>query len=90
MNGLLNTYLSVVANRTNEVMKVLTIMSSIFIPLTFLAGIYGMNFDVMPELHQTWGYPVLLGLMAAVAIGLIIYFRRLGWLGAKQEEPDVE
>jgi magnesium transporter len=90
VNGLLNTYLSVVANRTNEVMKVLTIMSSIFIPLTFLAGIYGMNFDAMPELHQTWGYPVLLGLMAAVAIGLIIYFRRLGWLGAKQEEPDVE
>ena len=54
VNGLLNTYLSVVSNRTNEVMKVLTIMSSIFIPLTFVAGIYGMNFDFMPELRETW------------------------------------
>ena len=78
--GLFNTYLSVVSNRMNEVMKVLTIMASIFIPLTFLAGIYGMNFDSMPELHLPWMYPVLLGLMAIIALGMIVFFRRKGWL----------
>ncbi len=57
--GLMNTYLSSVANRTNEVMKVLTIMASIFIPLTFMAGIYGMNFEHMPELHVRWAYPAI-------------------------------
>jgi magnesium transporter len=81
INGLLNTYLSVVSNRTNEVMKVLTIMSAIFIPLTFLAGIYGMNFEFMPELHKEWSYPILLGLMAAIALGLMYYFWRKGWIG---------
>jgi magnesium transporter len=86
VNGLLNTYLSVVANRTNEVMKVLTIMSSIFIPLTFLAGIYGMNFDHMPELHEQWSYPLLLGVMGAVAVVMLIYFRRRGWLGGGDED----
>lgn len=86
VNGLLNTYLSVVANRTNEVMKVLTIMSSIFIPLTFLAGIYGMNFDFMPELRERWAYPVVLGFMASVAIVMLVYFRRRGWLGGRDDE----
>jgi magnesium transporter len=86
VNGLLNTYLSVVANRTNEVMKVLTIMSSIFIPLTFLAGIYGMNFDHMPELHERWSYPVLMGAMGVVAIIMLIYFRRRGWLGGADDD----
>ena len=86
VNGLLNTYLSVVANRTNEVMKVLTIMSSIFIPLTFLAGIYGMNFDHMPELHRRSSYPILLGVMGAVAVVMLIYFRRKGWLGGGDDE----
>ena len=81
VNGLLNTYLSVMSNRTNEVMKVLTIMSSIFIPLTFLAGIYGMNFEFMPELHRKWAYPILLGLMAVVAGIMVVYFWRKGWLG---------
>jgi magnesium transporter len=86
VNGLMNTYLSAVANRTNEVMKVLTIMSSIFIPLTFLAGIYGMNFADMPELHARWGYPVLLGVMTALGIGMLLYFRRQGWLGGSKSD----
>jgi magnesium transporter len=82
INGALNMYLSVVANRTNEVMKVLTIMASIFIPLTFMAGIYGMNFENMPELHTRWAYPVLLLSMVATAVGMLLYFRRKGWIGS--------
>jgi magnesium transporter len=80
VSGMIDLYLSNISNRTNEVMKVLTIMASIFIPLTFLAGIYGMNFDIMPELHVVWAYPALLGLMLAVAGGMVLYFRRKGWL----------
>ncbi len=86
--GLLNTYLSALGNRTNEVMKVLTIMASIFIPLTFLAGIYGMNFEAMPELHSPWGYPALLVVMVLTAIGMLIYFRRRGWLGEPPDDDD--
>ena len=82
-NGLFNTYLSAVGNRTNEIMRVLTIMASIFIPLTFLAGIYGMNFENMPELDLWWSYPLLLGLMLAAAIGMTLYFRRRGWIGSR-------
>jgi magnesium transporter len=89
VNGLLNTYLSVMSNRTNEVMKVLTIMSSIFIPLTFLAGIYGMNFEFMPELHKRWSYPILLALMVAIALVMTFYFWRKGWLG-RGPDPDEE
>jgi magnesium transporter len=88
VNGLMNTYLSVIGNRTNEVMKVLTIMTSIFIPLTLVVGIYGMNFDYMPELHSRWSYPVVLLIMVAVAGGMLIYFRRNGWLGGQDQEPD--
>ncbi|MBM4384959.1 MAG: magnesium/cobalt transporter CorA [Deltaproteobacteria bacterium] len=72
-------YLSQVGHRTNEVMKVLTLVSSIFIPLTFIVGIYGMNFDYMPELHAKLGYPVVMLFMGAVAVGLILWFRRRGW-----------
>ncbi len=87
-NGLLNTYLSLIGARTNEVMKVLTIMASIFIPLTFLAGIYGMNFEAMPELHRRWAYPVLLGFMFLCAVGMLVYFRRKGWLGGGTDDDD--
>ena len=72
-------YLSQVGQRTNEVMKVLTLVSSIFIPLTFIVGVYGMNFDFMPELHWKLGYPIVLFVMAAVAIGFSIWFRSRGW-----------
>ncbi len=77
--GLTDLYLSSVGQRQNEVMKVLTIMASIFIPLTFLAGVYGMNFKYMPELEVPWAYPALLAAMAAVAAGMSWYFKRRGW-----------
>jgi magnesium transporter len=80
-SSLMSTYLSAVGNRTNDVMKVLTIMASIFIPLTFLAGIYGMNFEYMPELGVRWAYPTLLAVMTVVGVGMLLFFRQLGWLG---------
>lgn len=78
--GAVDLHLSMLGVRNNEVMKVLTIMASIFIPLTFFAGIYGMNFEHMPELAVPWAYPAVLGAMAAVAVGLLLFFRRKGWL----------
>lgn len=84
MSGLMNTYLSAVANRTNDVMKVLTIVSTIFIPLTFLAGIYGMNFEHMPELHFRWGYPLVWFAMLGTSGLMVWYFRQLGWLGSRE------
>jgi magnesium transporter len=85
-NGLLNTYLSVVGNRTNEIMRVLTIVGSVFIPLTFLAGIYGMNFEHMPELKMKNGYYVLLAVMGVVGVGMFGFFWRLGWLGRRSAQ----
>lgn len=79
-SGLLDTYISSQGNRMNEVMKVLTIIATIFIPLTFLAGIYGMNFESMPELKLPWAYPVLLLVMFITAMGMVLYFRRKRWL----------
>jgi magnesium transporter len=64
----------------NAVMKVLTIIATIFIPLTFIAGVYGMNFKDMPELSWKWGYPIVLLIMAAVAAAMLIYFKRKKWL----------
>lgn len=72
-------HLSAVSNRTNEVMKTLTIVSTIFIPLSFLAGLYGMNFESMPELKWKYGYFAVLGLMASIVIGFFWWFRRRGW-----------
>ncbi|MBC6432999.1 magnesium/cobalt transporter CorA [Nostoc sp. HG1] len=85
-SGLMDVYLSAVSNKMNEIMKVLTIVSTIFIPLTFVAGIYGMNFNTekspynMPELNWYWGYPLCLAVMAAIALGLLFFFWRRGWL----------
>jgi len=76
--NLLNTYLSLNAQRSNEVMKLLTIFSVFFLPLTFIAGIYGMNFDVMPELRWSFGYYLTLALMALVSIVIFIWFKRKG------------
>lgn len=78
--GLLDIYLSSLSNRMNEVMKVLTIISTIFIPLTFLAGVYGMNFRHMPELEWRFGYFGLLIVMAAVAVLMLFFFRRKRWI----------
>ena len=79
--GLMNTYLSSVANRTNEVMKVLTIVATTFIPVTFLAGIYGMNFEHMPELRNKWSYPIIWITMITVATSMLAFFWRKGWIG---------
>jgi magnesium transporter len=80
LSGMHDTYLSSISNRMNEIMKVLTIIATIFIPLTFIAGIYGMNFAFMPELKWRWAYFAVLGIMAAVAAGMLVYFRRKKWL----------
>jgi len=80
ISGLLDVYLSTISNRMNEVMKVLTIFASIFIPLTFVAGIYGMNFEFMPELEWKWGYFAALCVMALAAGVMLVYFRRKKWL----------
>jgi magnesium transporter len=80
-SDLADAYLSHVSHRTNEIMKVLTLMASIFIPLTFIAGIYGMNFENMPELSSRVGYFVVWGVMISVAVGMTLYFRRRGWVG---------
>lgn len=84
--GLTDLYLSSLSTKMNDVMKVLTVIATIFIPLTFIAGLYGMNFSPrsspwnMPELNCYWGYPGVLLLMLAIALGMLVYFRRKGWL----------
>ncbi len=78
--GLRDFHMAVLSNRMNEVMKVLTSIATIFLPLTFIAGIYGMNFEVMPELHRAWAYPALWGVFVLVTVGMITYFKRKGWL----------
>ncbi|HMM66230.1 MAG TPA: magnesium/cobalt transporter CorA [Dokdonella sp.] len=77
---LTNGYLSVSAHRLNNVMRVLTVVTVLFVPLTFIAGIYGMNFEFMPELAWRWSYFVVLGAMTSVAVSLLILFRRKGWI----------
>ena len=80
LSGMLDIYLSSVSNRMNEIMKVLTIIATIFIPLTFIAGVYGMNFRRMPELVQPWGYPAVLIVMLVIALIMLVYFRRRKWI----------
>jgi magnesium transporter len=75
----IETHLALVNNRMNEVMKVLTMISTIFIPLSFIAGVYGMNFEFMPELHQRWSYPLVWLIFISIAIAMIQFFRRRGW-----------
>jgi magnesium transporter len=80
VSGMLDIYLSSVSYRLNEIMKILTILATIFIPLTWIAGWYGMNFKHMPELEWRWGYPMVIGVSIAVVVSLLLYFRRKGWL----------
>jgi magnesium transporter len=80
VSNLVNFYLSISAQKTNEVIKVLTIFSVFFMPLTFVVGIYGMNFDYMPELHTTWGYPALIVVMVLISAIIYTWFRRKKWL----------
>jgi magnesium transporter len=77
--SILEVYLSSVSNRMNEIMKVLTVISTIFIPLTFLAGVYGMNFHYMPELAKPWAYPALWGVMVTISVGMLVFFKRKKW-----------
>jgi len=91
--GLTEAYLGSLSIRTGEITKVLTIIATVFIPLTFIAGLYGMNFDRskplnMPELGWSWGYPAALTLMAVVATLLVMFFRRRGWIGGTEVKPD--
>ncbi len=79
-SGLHDLHMTSISNRMNEIMKVLTIIGTIFIPLTFIAGIYGMNFEYMPELGWTWAYPAVWGVMIALAGALLLYFRRREWI----------
>ena len=79
-SSLTDLHLSIVSNRMNEVMKVLTVMASLFIPVTFFAGVYGMNFKYFPELDWRWAYPTFWGICLAITIALLIYFRRKKWI----------
>jgi magnesium transporter len=78
--SLMDMHMTIISNKMNEVMKVLTIIATIFIPLTFIAGIYGMNFDNMPELQYKYGYFILWGVMIIIFIFMLMYFRRKKWL----------
>jgi len=80
LTGMIEIYMSSVSNRMNEIMKVLTIIATIFIPLSFIAGIYGMNFKYMPELSWKLGYFSVWGVFILVALSMLLYFRRKGWL----------
>lgn len=80
LSGMLDIYLSSVSNKMNEVMKVLTIMATIFIPLTFIAGIYGMNFEFMPELKWHWSYPLLWVVLITIFVAMVFWFKRKKWL----------
>jgi magnesium transporter len=86
ISGALEAYLSVVSNRMNEIMKVLTIFSAIMLPLTFIAGVYGMNFEHMPELATNYGYFVVWGIMLIVAVGMLGFFWRRGWIGSANKK----
>ena len=80
LSGLLDVYLSTISNRMNEVMKVLTIIATIFIPLSFIAGVYGMNFEYMPELKWRWAYPVLWSILFSIFVCMLLWFKRKRWL----------
>lgn len=80
VSGMLNVYLATVSNRMNEIMKFLTMMATVFIPITFLAGIYGMNFKYMPELEWKWGYPAILSLVGGIVLLMVAFFKRKKWL----------
>ena len=80
IHNLLNIYISLSSQRTNEVMRTLTVFTAFFLPTTFVVGLYGMNFEFMPELHYTWGYPAVIGLMLFITIIIYAWFKRKGWM----------
>jgi magnesium transporter len=86
LSGALDAYMSVVGNRMNEIMKVLTIFSAVMLPLTFIAGVYGMNFDYLPELHKPYAYFVVWAVMITVASVMLLLFWRAGWIGSGKKK----
>lgn len=82
-------FYSKLSNRTNEIMRVLTIISTLFLPMTFVAGVYGMNFVHMPELAWVWGYPASLGIMAAIGVGFLLFFWRRGWMQSSEMVAEI-
>lgn len=80
LSGMMDIYLSSVSNKMNEIMKMLTIITTLFVPITFIVGVYGMNFDYMPELHSKWGYTGVWVVMLTIIISLLFYFKRKKWL----------
>ena len=80
LSGMIDMYMSSISNRMNEVMKVLTMIATIFIPLTFVAGVYGMNFDYMPELKWPYGYAFAWSMMSAICLLMVLYFRKKKWI----------
>jgi magnesium transporter len=88
VGGLFEIHFSVVSSRTNDVMKTLAVVSAIILPLTLIAGIYGMNFEYMPELKTRWGYFATLGSMLLLTVGLLIYFWRRGWIFTREHGAD--
>lgn len=94
-SNLMDVYLSSISNRMNEIMKILTIITTIFIPLTFIVGVYGMNFNTsaspwnMPELNARYGYPACVGVMLFITVAQIIFFRRKGWIGSAKHKRTV-
>ncbi len=79
LSGMLDLYLSTISNKTNEVMRTLTIVATIFIPLTFIAGLYGMNFENMPETKWRWGYPIIIFVISSIGVSMLFYFKRKKW-----------
>ena len=80
MTGMADIHLSMMSNQTNERMKVLTVFATFFLPLTFITGIYGMNFQIMPELAWPWGYPAVLVFMGLLVGGMVWYFKHKRWI----------
>nr|WP_276607314.1 CorA family divalent cation transporter [Thermococcus indicus] len=79
-NSLVELYYSTISMKTNEIIRILTVVSTVFIPLTFITGLYGMNFRYMPELAWRYSYPAVLTVMLGIALGMLAYFRRKGWI----------
>jgi magnesium transporter len=80
LRSAIDLHLAMTSRQLNDVMKVLTLVSTVFMPLTFIVGVYGMNFEDMPELHWKFGYPLVMGVMVAVVVGMVAFFRRRGWV----------
>jgi len=80
LTSILEIYLTSLSNRLNEIMKLMAMIATLFIPLTLIASIYGMNFKHMPELEFKWGYPIVLAVMGLCALGMVLFFRRKKWL----------